>query len=828
LAEGDETIIFTLVNGSDYLVANPASATVTIVDDDGPTSARANFAIDQLVGEGETFSLSAELDRPASSYPVSIPFTLTGTATNPDDHNAVAGTLVINSGVSGSAGPFNIAADGTPEGDETIVFTMGLPTAAVIGERATHTVTITEVNVKPVVSLIAQQSALDTRMVVTGDGNVTVTAMVDDLNLADTHSYYWDLSNIALINIPEVSTDDPATFVFDPSLLTPGFYAVRLRVTDSGTLFTDVELLLEVISTAPVLSSAIDSDGDGVMDADESFTDGDGDGIADYLDDLAIAGNSLQLIAGVSGSYMMRTETGLTLRLGETSFAANANSAQVTIDDIAAYGGGEGVPGDSSATDSVPNTGGYFDFEVAGLSHPGQSVHIVIPQLAPLPENAVYRKYFPASGRGWQDFVVNGANVLASAAGMPGECPLPGSAFYSTGLQAGHYCVQLTIEDGGPNDVDEVANYVIQDPGQFGEIAVAVEIPAHQAPVNVTENANGGGGALGVGLILLASALFLSSNTVRRQKKLAPLCGLTIVLFICPHSSHAEFILDFKPKTETGEITSEIRRQAGQACPSNTGSTGCSGHTPFLLGDAGDIAGPGEQAEFVTDPDTGISYIHIVMGDLSDGFIQELYIEITGNTANYGGFSGGPGVMIGGAFGGNQGSSGNRAGNAANPLGNDQSATGSGTANPSKVIMRQIVNDGEMSMEFLKDKFDRKPVIAQALNSPGIYATSVIDMRNSTYSDMNTPGIAMHTMVLTGLDLPDGNGQFNTLTGSQNGDVTAGRFTYTSGTGPGGADGVYEYLDSSTGFDMSNVSWESYFDAEDPSNIWAFPGAKPN
>jgi len=831
LAEGDETVIFTLVNGSDYLVANPASATVTIVDDDSPTSARASFVIDQLVGEGETFSLSAELNRPASSYPVSIPFTLAGTATNPDDHNAAAGTLVINSGLSGSTGPFNVVADGMPEGDETIIFTMGLPTGAVRGEHVTHTVTITEANVKPAVSLVAQQSAVDRRMVVTGDGNVTVTATVDDLNLDDTHSYYWDLSNIALINIPEVSTDDPATFVFDPTLLTPGFYALRLRVTDDGigALFTEVELLLEVVSTAPVLSSAIDSDGDGVMDADESFTDSDGDGIADYLDDAAIAGNALQLIAGVAGSYMMRTEGGLTLRLGETSFAANANSAQVTIADISAYGGGEGLPGDSSATDSVPNTGGYFDFEVAGLSHPGQSVHIVIPQLAPLPENAAYRKYFPASSRGWQDFVVNGANMLASAAGMPGQCPLPGSAFYSAGLQAGHYCVQLTIEDGGPNDVDEIANYVIQDPGQFGEIAVAAVIPEQQPPVNVNGGTNGGGGgALAVGLILLVSVFFISANTVRRQNNLAPLCGLTIVFFIWPHSSQAEFILDFKPKTETGEITSAIVRMAGQTCPSNAGSTGCSGHTPFLLGDAGDVAGPGEQAEFVTDPETGISYIHIVMGDLSDGFIQELYIEITGGSVNYGGFLGGSGVMIGGAFGGNQGSSGNRAGNAANPLGNDQSATGSGTANPSKVIMRQIVNDGEVSMEFLKDKFDRKPVITQALNSPGIYATSIIDMRNSTYSDMNAPGIAMHTMVLTGPDLPDDNGQFNTLTGSQNADVTAGRFIYTPGTGRGGADGVYEYQDSSTGFDMSNVSWESYFDAEDPTNIWAFPGAKPN
>ena len=88
-----------------------------------------------------------------------------------------------------------------------------------------------------------------------------------------------------------------------------------------------------------------------------------------------------------------------------------------------------------------------------------------------------------------------------------------------------------------------------------------------------------------------------------------------------------------------------------------------------------------------------VYYVHIVMGGLNDGFIQELYIEMTGGSVNSDGFLGGSGVMIGGAFGGNQGSSGNRAGNAANPLGNDQSATGSGTVNPSKAIMCQIVND---------------------------------------------------------------------------------------------------------------------------------------
>ncbi|MFL2495054.1 MAG: hypothetical protein ACJ0RL_05475 [Porticoccaceae bacterium] len=40
------------------------------------------------------------------------------------------------------------------------------------------------------------------------------------------------------------------------------------------------------LQSAPVLASDVDSDGDGISDADEGYGDSDGDGIPDYADNI--------------------------------------------------------------------------------------------------------------------------------------------------------------------------------------------------------------------------------------------------------------------------------------------------------------------------------------------------------------------------------------------------------------------------------------------------------------------------------------------------------------------------------------------------------------
>ena len=80
--------------------------------------------------------------------------------------------------------------------------------------------------------------------------------------------------------------------------------------------------------------------------------------------------------------------------------------------------------------------------------------------------NAEYRKFNPAIG--WSSFVVDANNRIASATGEDGACPEPGSDEYRNGLNYLDNCIQLTIEDGGPNDTDNQVNGIVTDPGTVG------------------------------------------------------------------------------------------------------------------------------------------------------------------------------------------------------------------------------------------------------------------------------------------------------------------------------------------------------------------------
>jgi hypothetical protein len=219
--------------------------------------------------------------------------------------------------------------------------------------------------------------------------------------------------------------------------------------------------------------------------------DSDGDGIVDFLDTIT-ASHILQQKQSISNAFLIQTEPGLKLSLGETAFKANNSQSMVTSQDVVDYAF-SGVTG-ITLLDEIENIGGYFDFIVSGLPIAGQSVQIVLPQLAPLPKIPVYRKL---TSSGWQDFVKDEKNTIASAAGSEGYCPPPGDAAYQPGLSEGRWCVLLTIEDGGPNDLDGVVNNSVTDPGGVSRFLT-----------NVTVKSSGGGGGA-VNPLWLLSVFFM-------------------------------------------------------------------------------------------------------------------------------------------------------------------------------------------------------------------------------------------------------------------------------------------------------------------------------
>jgi hypothetical protein len=141
----------------------------------------------------------------------------------------------------------------------------------------------------------------------------------------------------------------------------------------------------------------------------------------------------------------------------------------------------------------------------------------VIPQKAPIPAKAVYRKF---DKNGWRNFVENASNSLHSTAGQAGFCPPPGDASWEPGLKPGYYCVQLTLEDGGPNDTDGLVNAAIADPGFVG-VEVAVEPPPPAPVQNITSSGKKRGGSLDASLLALLGLLVAAHSRRRTGKSLS-------------------------------------------------------------------------------------------------------------------------------------------------------------------------------------------------------------------------------------------------------------------------------------------------------------------
>ncbi len=417
----------------------------------------------QSVGEGRSVSIDVVLNGEAIDYPASVQYSLTGTATELDDHDGSSG-LVTFSG-PGDVGiiSFNTAADGVTEGDETVLVTLFAPTNIALGKTKMHTVTITEDNIAPQVELDATQGANAIgNTIYKLDGTAIIVASANDGN-GDTLSFDWSATNSVLLAASTVSANRIDIDASDVTLISGDFYNVSVTVSD-GNLPVTIERLILVKTAEVVVLSAVDSDGDGFNDDDasEGFADDDADGIPNYLDDRFAPSNVIESHSvTLESSALVETNPGLRIVKGETAVASLVDGIVIGMQDLVAHGGPGGTAVSNADTEHT-FLSSLINFEVHGLTDAIESVHVVVPLSSSLQADAVFRKY---SSSGWFDFVIDDKNEIASAVGEDGACPQPGSNSYSAGLTAGHLCVQLTIQDGGANDADGVRNFIVKDPG---------------------------------------------------------------------------------------------------------------------------------------------------------------------------------------------------------------------------------------------------------------------------------------------------------------------------------------------------------------------------
>ena len=430
-----------------------------------------NLTPSSLIAEGGVATIRAVLSGDAADYPVEIPYTISGSAINNRDYQIVLnnGQITIDEGREASFS-IDIMVDNELENDETIEMTLDSPTNAVLGSVTQRTITIVDGNLPPQIAVVVEQDGNKGRVIAADKGEVTITATVSDPNPEDTHQFDW------LIEPQQASavlSTDNKVLVIDPSQLQPGIFSITAKAQDNAdqASFTEVKTDFRLMETAPELSTEIDTDGDGKFDAEEGYADSDNDGIVDYMDNIE---ESNLAPANESSDAVLQAPVGTQLVLGEMAFANAKNSVLVSkskVIEIVTERQLQVAEGVDDKDYHYPV--GLYDFTISGAI-PSRSYYLVIPLPMVIEEGQIFRKYM-GSTIGWQNFIENAKNTLFSAKAVDGACPEPASRIYDYGLQPGNNCMQIYIEDGGPNDADGKADGIVTDPAGIAVFNRTVE-----------------------------------------------------------------------------------------------------------------------------------------------------------------------------------------------------------------------------------------------------------------------------------------------------------------------------------------------------------------
>jgi len=142
LDEEDETIVVTLGTPTNAGLGDTTVHTATILDNDPPPTV--DFTAGSQSGPEDVGTMTATLRLSAvSGLPVTVPFTVSGTATEgaDNDYTITPSPAIIPAGSTATI-VITVNDDPLPEEDETVVVTLGTPTNARLGGITVHTATI--------------------------------------------------------------------------------------------------------------------------------------------------------------------------------------------------------------------------------------------------------------------------------------------------------------------------------------------------------------------------------------------------------------------------------------------------------------------------------------------------------------------------------------------------------------------------------------------------------------------------------------------------------------------------------------------------------------
>ena len=144
----------------------------------------------------QTVTATAQLSSAAVSV-VTIPVTYSGTASSGTDYTPGSGTITIAAGATTGNATFTVSGDGSVEGNETVVLTMGTPTNATLGSNISYTHTIMDDDKFTLAGTIGGDNLKGTvadEVIIGSRGNDTVDGAAGSDTL-DLSSFAWSLTD---------------------------------------------------------------------------------------------------------------------------------------------------------------------------------------------------------------------------------------------------------------------------------------------------------------------------------------------------------------------------------------------------------------------------------------------------------------------------------------------------------------------------------------------------------------------------------------------------------------------------------------------------------
>ncbi|MBD2601896.1 Calx-beta domain-containing protein, partial [Microcystis viridis] len=232
IVESNETVILTLASGTGYTVGTTTPVTGTITNDDVTLPSITLAVSPASVTEDGTTNLVYTFTRTGvTTNPLTVNYSIGGTATNGTDYAALPSSIAFAAGLSTATVIVDPTADTTVEPNETVILTLASGTGYTVGTTTPVTGTITNDDFP--------QLSINNITVVEGlDNNAILTVTVNNSNPQPISFNYTTAPINATANVDYTSKTGTITIAANTSTATISIPILNDNLNEPDEVFT--------------------------------------------------------------------------------------------------------------------------------------------------------------------------------------------------------------------------------------------------------------------------------------------------------------------------------------------------------------------------------------------------------------------------------------------------------------------------------------------------------------------------------------------------------------------------------------------------------------